>query len=580
MMPPLEAGLPLVRALETLRHRRLMFGLVDAAGQPAGYVSLADVALAVASGHGNRPLESVARSDLLRIRLNPEDKWWDHPALKDLSPALPVVVFVDQAGRLLGAVTAAEAAIRRAQAAEARLREQETQLHMFSLILEFVSDMVTVVDATGTIIWCNGAVERIFGIPDRQFVGTNVFDAERLGIVSKSTTAEVLRTHQRVTSIQTTGGNRRLAVMSSPVFTEAGQIHRVVNISRDITELSSLQEQLRAAEGLVESYRHKLMETVPAQSGAAEVVVRSRRMEQVMELARQVARVNATVLLLGESGVGKGVFTRLIHDMSPRAERPFIQVNCGAIPHALLESELFGYVGGAFTGASRAGKPGLIELADSGTLFLDEIGELPVQLQVKLLQVIQDRKVMRVGASQSTPVDFRLIAATNRDLQASMSGGQFREDLFYRLNVFPIHIPPLRERRDEIPPLVHQLLQRGAARFGTTRQISGEALDRLVAYPWPGNIRQLENVIERLMIAVRGDTIGVSDLPEEIVNGPAPPGARVVVSDLMPLKDAVLEVESQLVQRAYQQYGSVHAAARALGVDASTISRKLRRQTG
>ncbi len=314
-------------------------------------------------------------------------------------------------------------------------------------------------------------------------------------------------------------------------------------------------------------------------SSSPAVVAYSVEMERVLQLAAKVAPVDSTVLIMGESGVGKEVVARFIHAQSRRASGPFVTINCGAIPPNLLESELFGYEAGAFTGARREGKPGMIEMAARGTLFLDEISELPQDLQVKLLQVIQQRRLTRVGGVKPTDVDIRIIAATNRDLPAMVRRGEFRPDLYYRLNVVPIVVPPLRERRDDVVPLVYHFLGRLNEAHGLRKTISEAAREALARYSWPGNVREVENLIERLVVTCEADEIDIGDLPQHVrEGGPATTAsASVVVAGLMPLRKAVEEVERQLIELALAEHSSTHKVARALGVNQSTIVRKLRK---
>ncbi|MGE5592551.1 MAG: sigma 54-interacting transcriptional regulator [Betaproteobacteria bacterium] len=314
-------------------------------------------------------------------------------------------------------------------------------------------------------------------------------------------------------------------------------------------------------------------------SGAAHpaVIAYSVEMGRVLQLAAKVAPVNTTVLILGESGVGKEVVARFIHMNGPRRNGPFVNINCGAIPGSLLESELFGYEAGAFTGARREGKPGMIEVAAGGTLFLDEISELPTDLQVKLLQVIQERKLVRVGGVKPLNVDIRIIAATNRDLAAMVARGEFRADLFYRLNVVPITIPPLRERPDDVIPLIYHFLERYNNAHGYHKVISEDAREVLTRYSWPGNVRELENLIERLVVTVEGDEITVRDLPRAILEEGDVSRSHVVVGGIMPLRQAVEEVERQLIQRALAANKSTYSIAKLLGVNQSTVVRKIRK---
>jgi len=294
-----------------------------------------------------------------------------------------------------------------------------------------------------------------------------------------------------------------------------------------------------------------------------------------LSLAEAVAHTESTVLITGESGTGKEVVARYIHELSPRAEAQFATINCGALPEGLLESELFGHVKGAFTGAVKD-KEGLFTAAAGGTFFLDEIGETTPATQVKLLRVLQHREVIPVGATEAVPIDTRIIAATNRDLEDEIKRGAFRRDLFYRLNVIAIHLPPLRERRDDIPLLAEAFLQRGAAQKeqGAVKALSPEASAALLEYNWPGNVRELENALERAMILTPGPTIQLSALPERLSERRSEPllAERVAANPTL-----------ELIERAYIHWvlqsegGNKTRAAEVLGIDPSTLHRKLAR---
>jgi len=297
-------------------------------------------------------------------------------------------------------------------------------------------------------------------------------------------------------------------------------------------------------------------------------------MERVYQLAARVAAVDSTVLVTGESGVGKQVVAETIHRMSKRSDGPFVTVCCGAIPENLLESELFGYEAGAFTGALREGKPGTIEVSHGGTLFLDEIGDLPLSLQVKLLHFLQNKQIVRVGGTKSRSVDTRVVAATNLDLRSMVDKREFREDLYYRLNVVPIIIPPLRDRREDIPILVSHFLSRYNERYGLDKRISPDTLNLLVEYDWPGNVRELENMVERLVVTVEDPVITPLHVPKGILRGSSS-DRPVTVAGVMPLKEAIEEVECQLIEKAYSRFGNTYKMAEALGVNQSTIVRKM-----
>jgi transcriptional regulator with PAS, ATPase and Fis domain len=292
-------------------------------------------------------------------------------------------------------------------------------------------------------------------------------------------------------------------------------------------------------------------------------------MQDVLELAARVAPLDTTVLVYGESGTGKEFIVRMIHEQSPRAGAPFVSINCAALTETLLESELFGHVRGAFTGAVRD-KPGLFEVAGGGTIFLDEIGEVAPTVQAKLLRALQEREVRRVGAERNIKVNARVVAATNRDLRAAVDAGTFREDLYFRLGAFVITVPPLRDRREDIPPLVHSFLVRAAARFKKdVKSVSAEAMTALMHYRWPGNVRELEHAVERAVILARGPSIRVRELPPEVTAKPRhEPG-----DDTLDLQ----EHERLMIERALERFGgNRRQAAAALRISTVTLWRKMK----
>jgi len=297
-------------------------------------------------------------------------------------------------------------------------------------------------------------------------------------------------------------------------------------------------------------------------------------MHQVFELAIKVAKVDSNVLITGESGVGKEVITKIINQAGPRAQKPFLQINCGAIPENLLESELFGYAGGAFTGAKKNGKMGYFELSQGGTLLLDEIGELPLSLQVKLLRAIQERKIFRIGGTIPYKFDVRIIFATNRNLEEMVQSGLFRADLYYRLNVVPINIPPLRNRTEDIIPLTFHFLKLLNSKYKTNKRFEPEVLLAFERYKWPGNVRELENVIERMVIFSDEEIIGLQHLPFNSVNSEDSNGLTIEVLKPVPLQTASEILEKKLVAKALQLSGSTRKAAKILGVTHPTVIRK------
>ncbi|HTN91810.1 MAG TPA: sigma-54 dependent transcriptional regulator, partial [Sorangium sp.] len=313
-----------------------------------------------------------------------------------------------------------------------------------------------------------------------------------------------------------------------------------------------------------------------AGAGPGGIVASSPAMQRVLELARRVAQVDATVLVTGESGTGKERVARLVHDASPRAAAPLLAINCAAIPEPLLESELFGHARGAFTGATRD-RAGIFEAAAGGTLLLDEVGELPAGVQVKLLRALQAREVRRVGENRSRPVDVRVVAATNRELAAEVSAGRFRKDLYYRLKVVELRLPPLRERREDVLPLARALLAQAAARMKRpAARLSPGAADRLVRYPWPGNVRELENAMERAVALAEGRRIEAEDLPEEVRSALPAPAAPAVEADEARVR-TLGDVEQEYILAVLARNGGNQTRAAAeLGIGVSTLYRKLK----
>ena len=338
--------------------------------------------------------------------------------------------------------------------------------------------------------------------------------------------------------------------------------------------MQSELNQLNARNLALESQLNELLTTSLL---SKDIIISDNRMKQIYKIATRLASVTTSVMILGESGVGKDVYAKFIHSISNRKNRNFIHVNLGAIPKSLFESELFGYEAGAFTGASKTGKTGLIELADGGTLFLDEIGELGLDIQAKLLQVVQERSVRRIGSAKTVPLDIRIIAATNRNLEQMVKDGQFRLDLYYRLNVVTVEIPPLRERTVEIPLLVNAFLNRFNQKYSTRKTMGASAMDVLMQHDWPGNIRELMHTIESLVVIGTNDVITPAELPSSLT---APGGESVLgmISDMdspdLNLKDATVLLEKRLICEALKRHKTTTAAAEAMGVDISTLSKK------
>ncbi|GIN21449.1 sigma-54 interaction domain-containing protein [Siminovitchia fordii] len=303
----------------------------------------------------------------------------------------------------------------------------------------------------------------------------------------------------------------------------------------------------------------------------------SAKMKGVMELVRKVSFVDSTVLILGKTGVGKSHIAKLIHQYSHRSNKQFATVNCSAIPESLIEAELFGYTAGSFTGGHKDGKPGIFQSVSGGTIFLDEIGEVPFHLQSKLLEVIQENHIRPIGSVESIPVDVRIIAATNQDLEDMVERKLFREDLYYRLNVVPIQIPPLSERKEDLQVLITQFLNTFGQKYGVEKVFTPEVMNAFYQYDWPGNVRELENIIERLFITSEEEVITLNDLPEGISNfSTSKTNYESYSQPFLPLKEAKQRVENELISNAYKIYQNTYKVAEVLQVNQSTIARKVK----
>lgn len=444
-------------------------------------------------------------------------------------------------------------------------------------IIDSSYDGLWICDHDGKVISINKASERINDVKAEEVVGKNMKELIDNGLFDKSATLEVLKRRTSVTMIQEIKGGKKVLVTGNPIFNEKTEITFVLTNERDITELDNLRSQLQETQALAKSYSSQLSELEMKGVDLSNIIFRSEEMERIIKMALRVAKVNSTILLLGESGVGKGLIARLIHRHSERSVGPFIRVDCAGIPDTLVESELFGYERGAFTGAKSEGKPGFFELANRGTLFLDEIGEIPLSTQSKLLRFLEDHEIIRVGGTEPKEIDVRIIAATNKKIDEMVSSKLFREDLYYRLNVVPIYIPPLKERRDDVSPLISHFLEKFNKTHRKERTLSPEAIDALSKYDFPGNIRELANLIERLVVLAEKDRIELRDLPDSITSYMSKTIAHPLLSEGIPLKDALEKYERLIIERAIQKYGSQHEVARILKLDQGTISRKIKK---
>lgn len=447
-------------------------------------------------------------------------------------------------------------------------------------IIDSSYDGIFMTDGVGTILYCNDAYLRMSGLEWDKIAGRNMSDLVESREIPDACSPEVVRTHKPLTKVIDYYHGVSALVTSIPIFDDADRLVRVFSNVRDITDLVKIQEQLKNTKDLNAEYRQRLWQAEQARREDNKLLVSSPVMENILKLAERIANVYSPVLIQGESGVGKDMLARFIHEgREDSSNRPFVQINCGAIPETLLESELFGYEAGAFTGASRKGKIGLLELAHNGTLFLDEIGEMPPALQVKLLDVLQTGKLFRLGGTKTVEIQARIIAATNTNLEKSMEEGRFRRDLYYRLNVIPIFIPPLRERHEDMVPLLFHFVEKKNRKFNMTKKIAPLAVDILSSYSWPGNVRELRNVVEHMMIMCEKDVMDEKCIPAYISNAATGLlGANVPARiGSYNLKDIVAEVEKEVIKKAIVEFGSMRSAARHLGMDLSTLVRKKRR---
>ncbi len=445
---------------------------------------------------------------------------------------------------------------------------------LLEALLDNPHESQIIVDAKGIVRYISGSDEAFYRVSRKMAIGRHILELN-----PESELTRVLETGRaEIGQLFRLGGKDRI-IARIPLRDRNGNVVGAVAklMFWNPEKVKELVRQVEVLQSRLDYYEKELQEAYRSRYSLHGVVGESVPMQEVKQIAMQAAASDLPVLIIGETGTGKGVFAHAIHQISARRERPLVQVNCAAIPTELFESELFGYEAGAFTGASAKGKPGKFELADKGAIFLDELGELPLPMQAKLLQVIQDREVERVGSSRTLKLDFRVIAATNRDIKSMLSRGEFRKDLYYRLNIFLLKTPPLRQIRDDIPRLAYHFLS--LIRNQPGRQplrIEPEAMGKLMAYNWPGNVRELQNVLERAASVAGDGPILEENLPMEIRNGERL--NSTVDQEPHPLKDEMAIAEKRAIQRALNlSNGNRTEAARLLGIHRTGLYQKMRR---
>lgn len=446
-------------------------------------------------------------------------------------------------------------------------------------VLNNLQDGIFIADMEGKALWVNDMSTKQLGLSKEDLIGKHVDELEKQGIFTPSVTSDVIKYRKQSSIVQESLGRQYLATGKIIFIPEENKELIVVHV-KDITSTVKSSLKLEKAEYLLKIYWEELKQMKHDQNNDNPedlIIGTSCKHNQMIELINHIALYDASILLTGETGVGKSLLAEQIHRKSDRVDKPFMHINCSAIPETLLESELFGYKKGAFTGANQSGKVGLVEKADGGTLFLDEIAELPLPLQSKILQLVQDKSFIPVGATDVKHVDIRIITATNEDLLQLIEDKKFREDLYYRLNVVSIHVPSLREREEDILPLIYHYLNVYMLKYGKDISLTNDLLEALQEYSWPGNIRELENLVERLVVTAFTNSVDVDALPINMFNHTS---VDKISSDMLKgqsLPQYLEKIERQIIQKAQQEYSSTRQAAHKLGLTQSSYIRRLQK---
>ncbi|SDO37199.1 sigma-54 interaction domain-containing protein [Alkalicoccus daliensis] len=431
-------------------------------------------------------------------------------------------------------------------------------------ILELLQEGIYVVDGKANTLMVNKAYEKLSGLNRAQLVGRNMKDLEKEGYISRSVSLLVFKERKIVSLVQQINDRVEASVTGHPIWNDKNEIEMVITTINDVTQLNSASRKLEKAQGMLELQNNEY--AVTQKNFDHHLIFKSKTMRDLYRMIVQIAPYPTSVLITGPTGAGKEVVSNAIQELSPLKEGPFIKVNCGAIPHSLMESEFFGYEPGTFTGAKKEGKFGLLELAHGGTLLLDEIGEMPLDIQIKLLRVLQEKQVQRLGSSEARKADFRLISSTNRNLPKLIEENKFREDFYYRIAVITLEVPPLAERFDDVNELLHTFMRLFCEKYKIHKQLTDNAFQALLHYPWPGNVRELKNTIENLVVSTPGKRIDITALPSHFVSVPY---------ENTDLKNRVGRYESQLIKEALHQHGSIRKTAKSLGIHHATLLKKM-----
>jgi PAS domain S-box-containing protein len=444
-------------------------------------------------------------------------------------------------------------------------------------IIENTYDGIYITDGNANTLKVNRAYERITGIKREEVLGRNMRNLVASGTFDRSVSLEVIEKRAPVTIMQELRSGKKILVTGSPVFNnKTKEIELVVTNVRDITELIALKEELHERTLEANRYLAELEKMKTMQQQKARFITKSRKMAEILETVIRAAQFDSNILITGESGVGKGLLAVLIHEASSRTEHPFVTINCAGIPEDLFESELFGYEPGAFTGASAKGKKGLLEVGDKGTVFLDEIGDMSLRLQAKLLRVIEEKEMTRLGSTRTIKLNVRIIAATNQDLSTMIEQKIFRQDLFFRINTISVMIPPLKERIEDVIPLIQHFTKKLNERYHIRKRFSPQAAQMLMSYQFPGNVRELSNIVEQAFLMSKNDLVDALDLPVQVMS--TLDTQRLIVNgEDKSYNDIVNLMEYKILKNAVEKYGSTHKAARNLKISQSTIVRKLKK---